>query len=784
MENKALDPRKKAELVLKKETGTDQLPAKLTVYYEPADATHYSFSCVTEQGCSVHMSESDAASENSDFKEVIFDDAVSDKERVYYQIAAASGVLTGAMSSLKLNFNRLENEQEKKNRDWSKYVIAAARLAGYKKNDYKGAVRFITKRAVTTVKENGAAFTDSLLKHPTLVGFVFSILTQFGREEYYLDEREQIKTRKLPEYYAIGRDTAEKILFALVYWVLNLAAESSVSTRPILNDIRIQKNLLLAIKELSESPFIKSIPDNFEEAEKAISDWLRILFSDDEDGDDGHVGMLKRVMNQVKDAVDQSPMVILNECIFRGFYFLRRVGIIAKERDIRSFDQLKSIDPSEILPFNNRIVANMSVIASASFAAVDAAGAALRVLMKEKRDGETIASALFAEINLAGLGRFAFAIGEDCRYWAENTRVIFERSGKQTEKQTNPDEGPDACFDALILDALQARFLYSLEALEIQYDIAHTKNAKDIPIKKKWLSEWKRLILSGVGCPDDSYFIQNEDGLYKDLYEMAQDPECRFRFYLLAEELGLFNPYFPLGGESDKNYRHLKENKKEADYVAERFIRKQTVVSQDELEQIRTQYKHYSGIVSGKTRGTTLGAGAAAITAVAAGAFAAVFAPQIAVLLAGEAVAGLHGVALTNASLALVGGGALAAGGLGMAGGSAIITGGGALLGLLGTGSVSAAAVVLQIPTEYWVRQGAKLLIMCELIASGKFGSKESLPQIGNRIKATMSELKANIAEMESEKSDLNKEFIRKSKAYLKVLQRVSEELEALCEGN
>lgn len=264
---------------------------------------------------------------------------------------------------------------------------------------------------------------------------------------------------------------------------------------------------------------------------------------------------------------------------------------------------------------------------------------------------------------------------------------------------------------------------------------------------------------------------------------MAQNQECRFRFYLLAEELGLFRPYFPLGSENDKKYRRLKENNKEADYATECFIRKQTVVSQDELEQIRAQYKQYNGIVSGKTRGTVIGAGIAAIAAVATGGLAAFFAPQIAIALAGEAVAGLHGVALTNASLALMGGGALVAGGLGMAGGSAIITGGGALLGLLGTGTLSAAAILSQTPTEYWIRQGAKLLVMCEFIASGKIGSKETLTKIGNRIKETISELKANIAEMESEKSDLNKEFIKKSKAYLKVLQRVSGELDKLSEG-
>ncbi len=75
-----------------------------------------------------------------------------------------------------------------------------------------------------------------------------------------------------------------------------------------------------------------------------------------------------------------------------------------------------------------------------------------------------------------------------------------------------------------------------------------------------------------------------------------------------------------------------------------------------------------------------IAAGVVTITAVATGGLAFAFAPGIATLIAGEAVVGLHGAALTSASLAFVGGGSLAAGGLGMAGGTAIITGGGALL--------------------------------------------------------------------------------------------------------
>ena len=105
------------------------------------------------------------------------------------------------------------------------------------------------------------------------------------------------------------------------------------------------------------------------------------------------------------------------------------------------------------------------------------------------------------------------------------------------------------------------------------------------------------------------------------------------------------------------------------------------------------EYEKYEGIVSGKTRNVILGISGTVVAALATGGLAYAFAPQIAIALAGEAVAGLYGAALTNACLAMLGGGALAAGGLGMAGGTAVVTGGGMMLGIAASGTASMAGV-------------------------------------------------------------------------------------------
>lgn len=46
--------------------------------------------------------------------------------------------------------------------------------------------------------------------------------------------------------------------------------------------------------------------------------------------------------------------VIINECLVRGIYFMRRFYIAVKNTEIHSVSDLENIDPSELLPFNKQ----------------------------------------------------------------------------------------------------------------------------------------------------------------------------------------------------------------------------------------------------------------------------------------------------------------------------------------------------------------------------------------------------------------------------------------------
>ena len=259
---------------------------------------------------------------------------------------------------------------------------------------------------------------------------------------------------------------------------------------------------------------------------------------------------------------------------------------------------------------------------------------------------------------------------------------------------------------------------------------------------------------------------------------MQDTEENRRWFYLLTSELVVFKPYYPLGSKDDGDFKKIQRGK--YNYIDDQFARRQTIVNQTEINAIRDAYKKYKDIISQSTQNKIIAAGVATITAVATGGLAFAFAPGIATLIAGEAVVGLHGAALTSASLAFVGGGSLAAGGLGMAGGTAIITGGGALLGIAGSGSASMAAILSQTNSEYWLRQTAKLLVFSRCALKDALNDVDSIKKLSDEINLTIKKVEHNLKELEDEKCSLDKDTIKNSKDCLKYLGKCKTELDKL----
>ncbi len=759
------------------------------VSYEKNDSAHYSFFFDFDNGYSYRMNETEQSTDQTDFVDVDFDEEVPESDRVFYAVAAACGILTGTLSMVHLSEEQLKKIEEFKKKDWEKIVIGAGVLSGYKKSDYKGACRFLLSRVERIVKKAGKIEIAStvLAEHPSLTGLAFSIITQFYGKKIVLDETGEISFENLPDDYVIGQTNGQKLICAIFYWLFSLGMTEIRNKISIVENMGIPKELRKAVKNLFKSTILKDIPTDEEEARRMYSGWVRnILGRLEKDVDENIYGKnnpLFSIMKLVLNVAENAFPVLINECLVRGMYVLLYAGRTARERGITSFKELSEISLTEILPEDQHVLSKMCLISSASFTGANLAGATIKALKEKKVNGKKFSDTFISELNVAGIGRFLFACSAASKYWGEDISILFQR-GKKRKTQTTeePDQNfeDNSAFDPLVLDAGQARLLYSLENLSTVYDIKETKKSNNAKNKQLWLDRWKKVILSGIGIPTElaeEYFVTDEDKIYDGIYELAKDHQNWRWFCLLTIELALFEPYKELGCEYDRIFKKLKP---ETDYVKDQFVRRQTIVSQDEVDSILKEFSRYKGYVSGSTVKKIGGAGATAVAAVAMGTLAMTFAPGIAIAIAGEAVVGLHGAALTSASLAFVGGGSLAAGGLGMAGGTAIITGGGALIGLVGSGTASAAVVLLQTPTEYWLRQSAKLLTFCKCVLIGKLKDKKSVLAVYQQVNVAVEISENELNVLKEEKNDLDKDLIRKTEDYQKYLKKCSKELNKL----
>jgi len=779
----------------------ESLASRTTVVrYSLVDYTRYSFGFKLDDDTDVNAFETDRAYNSDEFVDAEFDDAVTPKDRSYYVLAATSGVITGVFSQIGLPEKTLAHINELKKKDWEKLIINAAQLVGYDKSDYKKAVAFLKNRVVDYVDQRlneelldgWQECLNNLSNHPSIAGLIFSVLTQFGGVQYKLDEQGLVK-EELPEYYAIGRNTAEKITYAFLYWAYYLVIDDSVSERPVLDELTVPKEIIRLLKELCRLDIFKKSFFNYKSSEEQYSRWIKKIFENtnlpEEDKKTRLFDLEKEIKILETVNIRGYVPVLINECLVRCFYTLKKFIIQVKEKEIRSLDELNKIDAADILPFNNRLVSRMVLISSSCFAAINVAGATVKaILNKDKKDGE-FAKALLTEVNVAGVGRFVFAVIADSKYWGEDIRVFFQRKENQRKEKKRAAEdaaeesfaeemASNEAFKVLSLTPAQARALYSLETVAVMKDIEHTENS-DVKAKKQlWLETWQNNILAGMGIETEEYFVTDEKTIYDAIYSLDDTADNLRWFYLLAGELIVFKPYYPLGSKDDAVFRKL--NREKYNYIDDQFARRQTIVNQVEIESIRGAYKNYKDIISRSTQGKIIAAGVATLTAFATGGLAFALAPKIAILLAGEAVVGLHGAALTSASLAFVGGGSLAAGGLGMAGGTAIITGGGALLGVAGSGSASMAVLLSQTNNEYWVRQAAKLLMFSKCVLKARLNDSEAINGLLDGIKQTIRDVEYNIKDLEDEKCSLDKDVIKNSKDCLKYLGRCMTELEKL----
>ncbi len=243
----------------------------------------------------------------------------------------------------------------------------------------------------------------------------------------------------------IGNNIFEKFTYGIINWFFHMISDvSGASTSIRANSLGtgLPGPILSLLKEFSALPIFKKFDKN---GNNEFSVWISKLFNGtllakrDDNGKliPGTVVPfdLRTEIGIAHHVGKQAIPVIMNECIVRGFYFLRRLYLELRDKKIGSISDLERINWKATLPYNNRTIARMLTIATGTFTSINLAGAAIKVARKP--GGLSNIAMFFSyyilRVNFVGVGRFAVACYTDIKMGFERKNLIDERMKVNSE---------------------------------------------------------------------------------------------------------------------------------------------------------------------------------------------------------------------------------------------------------------------------------------------------------------------------------------------------------------
>lgn len=736
----------------------------------------------------------------------------SQADNLDYIVAIASGIACSMLDIFWVGEFDLSQGRNVASNKVDSFVKKTAEIIERKKfDDVKSAVKVLEKLFPIPSDGNTPDFGGGLqhhlrdfAHHPTIVGWLFSLITQFTEKSYGTNVNGTFLVVDVPEKSKpfIGKDVPQKILMGTIIWFFHLVSDmaGSSSTVGITGGTGIPGPILALAKEISAIPLFKNLKV-YNDA--SLSLFLSKLFNGtlmmqrDQNGRIIKESVIKfDLRGELGIAVElgkQAIPVIANECILRAFYFIRRLALAMKENCVSGIADMKRIDWNSVKPINNPTIARMLTVSTGVFTAIDI--------------GEAIATQKYwVSINYVGIGRFAVAIGSDVSWGlkarnVKKVRALYENIKRQTFQKADANMYKRIGAD---MDLQMDKFGLSLEQTEILYNLEYYKTLNDIErtnipmvgeaikeLKKAWLQEWTKFISDGfesfTQVPGAKMHWYTMDELHHRISEHNPN-EPWYRLNLL--EAMLFEPYYPLGMEKDKEgndvpckkYKNLNNpingfKKGEGDrFLNEQFTGK--YCEQGYVKRLRKSYDKRMNELNEVRKTVITSLSITTVIAIVTIATAGALAGPIAVALVGSNFAGLSGAALTSACLAYLGGGAIAAGGAGMLGGTIAIVGGGAVLGFgVGAGVGCAVGSAGLMGKKNTIMQSAKLLTSVREIFLNDEHDVEFSNSVYEQYLQNITEIEKGLVELRLKK-DVAKG--KEKKAIAETIKKAEESVEAM----
>jgi len=341
-----------------------------------------------------------------------------------YTVAVGSGVLTGIVDSLWVGEFDFHRGKEWSNKAVNEVVMKIAKERGYQGDRLDGAIRFLEDQfpipsdSIWKSKNLGISarghHLDDMAHHPTPIGLLCSILTQFTKEGYFQNGEGEVFRVSIDENDGslIGADIPHKIFAGTVNWFFHLVSDMSGSNKTAGVGMGIPGPIVALLKELSAIPGMNRT---------GLAKELKEIFVKERFD-------LRSEMAVSHELARQAVPVMMNEVIVRVFYFISRLLIEIKEK--KSFEK---IEWKKTLPWKNRTITRMLTIATGTFTLVDLADAGVRSYIKSGCTGVDPKEFLL-RVNFVGVGRFAIAVATDVSMGIKRESLRNERMALFSEQ--------------------------------------------------------------------------------------------------------------------------------------------------------------------------------------------------------------------------------------------------------------------------------------------------------------------------------------------------------------
>ena len=360
-----------------------------------------------------------------------------------YAIAIASGILAGIVDSIFVGELSLECANQWGNEQVEKLVLRAAKHQGCDSTDLSQAVRYLENMFPIAADKATDAFGGGLQHHlrdfshhPTPVGLICSILTQFTGKVYGTDVNGSFIVVELEEdgIALVGRNFAEKITFGVINWIFHMASDAAGSSGSIMKG-RVGTGLpgpvVSLLKEISALPFFRN---QDAKGHKKLSVYISKLFNGTLLGDRDENGRLIPLKFDLRTEMGlgmqigkQAVPVVLNECIVRTFHLVRGLVRELSREDIRSGSDLDRVNWKTVIPFHNRTADRMLMISSMTFTLADTADAAVHAAIESCGNWVLFSGVFVSRFNYVGAGRAVLSIVKEVSNEQKEAQLLQER---------------------------------------------------------------------------------------------------------------------------------------------------------------------------------------------------------------------------------------------------------------------------------------------------------------------------------------------------------------------